>query len=251
MKQTPQSVGPRDVLKPSICSDRVSMSLPVKTDTIVDFEGTVSLYASNMIENNLVDLTEGTSHPVYVHCWIDRDRDMVSQVSFKEGDSMGRFKLSLPFRDGDSSALKFQVTMWAQDPESGNERTVPLCTSCAFVDRMLEGHTDVSRINNEFMPQNYCKMSMRITNLSEVQNNRPRLKDSALLRIPDLNRGLESVNSYFASTHERNCTVFRPEVAGMKDGMSRSFQWMLFLSLMAGTPAYTLIPCAGVSFRKE
>jgi hypothetical protein len=70
----------------------------------------------------------------------------------------------------------------------------------------------------------------------QAWKNRPRLKESALLRIPELNRGLEAVNSYFASTHERNCTVFKPEVAGMKDGMSRSFQWMLFLSLMPVCP---------------
>jgi len=205
-------------------SDRLSLpEMPAhtaKSDRVVQFSGRIELFTNGMPDTSFIDLSTGSSHPVFVHSWIDQQRSEVSQVYFS-GGSQGYFQVAHKYRDGDNDLLKMQITMLFKDPETRNRRTVPLCTSAAFVSRMLDGEADSFQSLDEFVQGDCTRVSMQIVNREDLSSSPLRLVSSSLHRIPELNSVVTRVSKSIAANVQMNKTVFPPGTESMQDGVSR------------------------------
>ena len=221
------------------------------SDRLVHFEGTVQLFTSTMPESSFVDFSDAGTHLVFVGCWIDGSRGDTTHVTFQAGGGVGTFKLSLPFRDDDYDKLKIQVSMRMRDDGSKNRRTVPLCSSCAYMQTMLSGQTDEFQVPDEFIDGSYARVSMSIINVSDFQKQPLQLKTSSLDRVPVMNASIDKINASIADDSVKNSLSFTKGGGQMKDGVTRYPQppfLVVFLSLVLGVPAYVfLLPPAAAT----
>jgi hypothetical protein len=204
----------------------------------VAFEGTVQLYTSGMPETSFVDFSDSGTHPVFVCCWVDKQRGKVTHVSY-DGNT-GKFGLELVFRDNDPDKLKIQVCMRMLDTDTGNRRTVQLSTSCAFMDTMLQGKNDEFQMPDQFIKNNYARVTMRIVNHQDFLSTPLRLRPSALNRIPELNEKFRAVGQYMADNVKQNQTKITRGSESMISGESRYYPHV-FLALCLGVPAYAFL----------
>lgn len=211
----------------------------------VQFEGTVQLFISDMPESSFVDLTDTGTHPVFACCWIDKERGGTAHVQFQPGNGIGVFRIDLPMRDDDVNKVKVQMSMRMLDSGTGNRRTVPLSTSCAHIGKMMSGQPDQFRMPDQFLPDNYINVSMRVLNIADFVDQPLRLKASALDRIPEFNQHVKCVSKTIEDNNVLNSTVFVRGADTMRDGDSRFFLPTPFmaLALALGTPAYTMLSC--------
>jgi len=204
--------------------DRLSLpdqpSCKMGMDRVVQFSGKIELFTNGMPDSSFIDLSTGSPHPVFVHSWVDQQRSEVSQVVFS-GGNQGYFQVAHKYKDGDNDLLKMQITMLFRDPETGNRRTVPLCTSAAFVSRMLQGEPDSFQSLDEFIQGDCTRVSVQILNFMELSSPPLRLVPSSLHRIPELNSVVTRVSKCIASNVDLNKTVFPPGTECMQDGVSR------------------------------
>lgn len=202
------------------------MNLPLTNDPspgegrLVQFEGRVQLFTSNMPESSFVDFSDSGCHPVFACCWIDGTRGKVARVHFP-ACGPGVFRVELPFRDQDPRKLKVQISMRMQDEGSHNRRTVPLCTSCACMTTMLQGGVDEFRVVDTNIVGNYSVVSMQILNLAAFADKPLTLRASALEKIPVFNAMLRQVGKDIANNVKLNQTVFPEGTKQMEDGLSR------------------------------
>lgn len=208
---------------------------------MVHFEGSLELFTSTMPESSFVDFSDAGTHPVYVCCWIDGQRGETAHVSFPPGKGMGVFKLCLPFRDGDFDKLKVQASMRMRDDETGNRRTVPLCSSCAYIQPMLRGETDEFQMPDEFIDGSYARIRMSISNVGEFQKQPLQLVASNLDRLQQLNAGVKRISAHIADNTAKNGMVFTKDGEQMKDGVTRYPVILVAFSLLLGTPAYVFL----------
>jgi len=200
----------------------------------------VQLFTGGMPEGSFVDFSDNGTHPVFACCWIDGKRGASAYVSFPSDGGPGVFRLSLGLRDGDPAKLKVQMSMRMRDDETGNRRTIPLCCSCASLEPMLRGEADKFQMPDQFHEDRFARVEMRIANAHEFTANPLQLRASALERIPEHNKCVTGISEFIAANNAKNETKFAKGTEGMSDGSSRYF--LILLSLMLGTPAYTLLP---------
>jgi len=216
----------------------------VSGDRLVHLTGSVELFTSTMPESSFVDFSDAGTHPVFIGCWIDGVRGETAHVFFQPGVGVGTFKLALPFRDGDFDKVKVQVSMRMRDDGSGNRRTVPLCSSCAYMQPMLQGNTDTFQMPDEFINGNYARVSMSISNVGDFQAQPLRLSASNLDRLKEFNAGIKKMSASIADNTDKNSMAFINGGEQMKDGGTRYTPPCLLLvalSLMLGTPAYVFL----------
>ena len=210
----------------------------------VQFEGTVQLFVSDMPEASFVDLTDTGTHPVFVCCWIDKDRGGTAHVEFQPGSGVGVFRIDLPMQDDDVDTVKMQMSMRMLDTATGNRRTVPLSTSCAHVAMMQSGQPDQFRMPDQFIPGNFINVSMRVLNHADFVDQPLKLRSSALNRIREFNEHVKSVSKAIEDNNVLNGTMFVRGAESMRSGDSRYLPTpLLVLALAFGTPAYTLLAC--------
>lgn len=191
----------------------------LRDDRLVEFEGVVQLFTSNMPENSFVDFSDAGGHPVFACCWVDKTRVVSARVQFPVCGP-GVFRLTLPFRDDDPDAVKLQVSMRMQDNGSHNRRTVPLCTTYACMKTMLRGGQDEFRVLDANVSGNYAVVSMRVLNHVEFLSRPLRLQPSALKQVPALNEMIRATAQGMKENSKKNNTVFRDGADQMEDGIS-------------------------------
>ena len=210
---------------------------------MVHFEGSVQLFTSTMPESSFVDFSDAGNHLVFVGCWIDGTRGDTTHVTFVSGGGVGTFKISLPFRENDYDKLKIQVSMRMRDDGSKNRRTVPLCSSCAYMQPMLSGGTDEFQMPDEFIEGSYARVSMSITNVGDFEKQPLQLKVSNLDRIHVMNASIDKIEASIEADSSRNNMVYANGGGNMKNGKTRyhlPFP-VMFFSLMLGIPAYVFL----------
>jgi hypothetical protein len=217
----------------------------VGEERVVRFEGSVQLFISTMPESSFVDFSDAGTHPIFACCWIDGGRGETAHVTFSPGEPMGRFKIALKFRDNDFDKVKLQISMRMRDGETGNRRTVPLCSSCAFMQPMLRGEKDLFQMPDQFIDGSYARVSMSITNVGDFQAKPLRLRASNLDRLPEFNKHVAEVTAYMQGVMGKNNMSF-PQGSQMKNGETRYPPLLVAFSLLLGTPAYVfLLPSPG------
>lgn len=214
------------------------------SERLVHFEGSVQLFTSTMPESSFVDFSDAGNHLVFVGCWIDGTRGDTTHVTFQAGGGVGTFKMSLPFREDDYDKLKIQVSMRMRDDGSKNRRTVPLCSSCAYMQTMLSGGADEFQMPDEFIEGNYARVSMSITNVGDFQKQPLRLRASSLDRLPVMNASIDRIGASIADDSVKNNLSYKNGGVQMKDGGTRCLKHSyvtVFISLMLGVPAYVFL----------
>ena len=208
----------------------------------VCFEGKVQLFVSDMPEASFVDLSRAGAHPVFACCWMDRHRGKSSFVEFPAGSGVGVFRVELKLRDGDSDKLKVQLCMRMQDSQTGNRRTVPLTTSCAYINPMLAGRLDEMRMPDQFISSNFANVSMRVVNCQDFVSRPLVLRASKLDQIAVFNKHVRRVSEALEANNVKNSTKFPKGADSMRSGDSRCLPWgLVFLALALGTPAYAFL----------
>ena len=213
----------------------------------VKFEGTVQLFTGGMPEGSFVDFSDTGGHPVFACCWVDRERGKSVQVVFPEGGGPGVFRVDIDFRDHDSAKLKVLISMRMRDESSGNRRTVPLCSSCAFMAPMLKGETDSFQMLDVCYDSNYARVAMSITNHQDFVQRPLILRASHLDRLPEFNQKIHCVAEAIAENNAKNNTKFTQGGGSMQSGESRyhdglpRLQFVLFILLLLGTPAHVFL----------
>ena len=211
----------------------------------VRFEGTVQLFTGGMPESSFVDFSETGGHPVFACCWVDRDRATSTRVVFPVGGGPGVFHVDLDYRDEDTDKVKVIISMRMRDDDSGNRRTVPLCSSCAQMTPMLSGESDDFKMLDQVYDSSYARVGMRILNLNDFEKQPLRLRASSLDLIPVFNRKIHELTSVIAENNMKNSTKFVQGGASMQSGESRyalPHPAVLFMLLFLGTPAHAFLP---------
>lgn len=229
-----------------------SLSLPASDSPRfrVSFAGSLTLDTCKIPTGSLVDLTGAGNHPVYLCCWTNGGNGKSTHVTFPSvGSASGTFSFDLDCHQDDYDTLKVQATMRMRDQDTGNLRTIPLCMSFADMNKMLRGEDDTFRMQNPFAAGMYGDMTMRISNSTDFRNNpgspasKPllTLRPSNVTRVGELNKALGDVSAGLQANVKRNNAQIPRGVESMLDGLSRYHPPVLFfVSLLLGTPAYSL-----------
>lgn len=217
-------------------------------------EGTLSLSVCNIPIESLVDLSEKGTHTVYLCSWISGRKGKSCDVHFPpEGKGVGSFRFDLDCGPDEFDALKIQATMRMRDQDTGNLRTVPLCSSYACMNTMLRGDEDSFRMRHPFAAGEFGDITVRISNATDFRNHpssasmvsKPllELKPSNVHRIVELNKTFSEVSGGIQQNIRDSKAKIPRGVGTMTDGLSRyaPSPALTFVSLMLGTPAYALL----------
>jgi hypothetical protein len=240
-------------------------SKTVLTEYPLRMEGTARLYTCNLPMDTFVDFSDPKDHQSYTYCWIDGERGRGGHISFPTPGTSGVFKLDINLRQGDPDLLKTQVSMHMRDQNTNNFRTVTLAVSAVDLSKLLAGETDRVVMYDQFVPGNFCDLSIRATNASDYANfqaatavsastTKPllQLRPSSLRNLKIINDQVKSVSDQFVDAMGRFNVAMAKGGEPFYRGVTRCPPApVLFFSLMLGTPAYALFPLSQPGVRGQ
>ena len=250
----------QDPVVPKPVPKAASKSVMISTEYPLRMEGTARLYTCNLPMDSFVDFSDPKDHQSYTYCWIDGERGRGGHISFPTPGTSGVFKLDINLRQGDPDLLKTQVSMHMRDQNTNNFRTVTLAVSAVDLEKILAGETDRVVMYDQFVPGNFCDLSIRATNASDYANFKAaataselglilgpkpllQLRPSSLRNLKIINDQVKSVSDQFVDALGRFNVAMAKGGEPFYRGVTRSPPApVLFFSLMLGTPAYALFP---------
>ena len=209
----------------------------------VNLKGSLSLFACKIPEEAICDFTDYEDRTVHLYGWIDKDRGMGTQVRYTK-QSAGLFSFSIPVKDGDVDLLKLQACSRVRDQDTGNIRTITLAVSAIQLEKLLEGNTITTTMNDPFTPENAVVVTISAENASSfanykgptskaASNQSSRLSDgpsesplikfkrSALWNIAQMNTEVDKISEYIQTNMKINCTKNPPGGEQFASGISR------------------------------
>lgn len=138
----------------------------------VILEGTVQIFTTNIPGDVLADFRDYNQKKLFLYTWVDSERGHSAQAMFEGSEGRGgtvRCEHQLR-QSGDPDLLKAQVGIHSTDPASGNRRTVTFCTGCVQMDELLKGGVVNSKMTDQFKPNNFALVQLRMVNASDYSN---------------------------------------------------------------------------------